>query len=203
MGTEERSRCLIFTYGTLKRGFPNHGLIEDLMPTGDAIFLGSYQTVERYPLVCGPFRVPFLINLRGHGDRVWGELYAVTGKGLERMDELEGTNRGHYERLPVEIVQADEAAHGNEKKVAEVVRAEAYYAHRSYGEELWRRNGERGFCRYSEEEACGDIVHEQITNGFLILVLLPTKNLDFFLGSLVANFSADESMSGNSWIESS
>ncbi|XP_043696259.1 putative gamma-glutamylcyclotransferase At3g02910 [Telopea speciosissima] len=155
MGSEEKNRSLIFTYGTLKRGFPNHRLIEGLMPTGDAIFLGIYRTVERYPLVCGPFRVPFLINLSGHGDRVWGELYAMTGKGLERMDELEGTTRGHYERLPMVVVPADEAAHGNETRIAPVVRAEAYYAHRSYGEELWRSNGERGFCKYSEDETSG------------------------------------------------
>ncbi|XP_042504925.1 putative gamma-glutamylcyclotransferase At3g02910 [Macadamia integrifolia] len=154
MGTEEKNRSLIFTYGTLKRGFPNHGLIEDLIPTGDAIFLGIYRTVERYPLVCGPFRVPFLINLRGHGDRVWGELYAVTGKGLDRMDELEGTTHGHYERLPVMVIPADEA---NEKRIAAVVGAEAYYAHQNYGEELWRSNGERGFCEYSEEETNGEL----------------------------------------------
>ncbi|KAJ4958525.1 hypothetical protein NE237_025636 [Protea cynaroides] len=156
MGPVQKNRTLIFTYGTLKRGFPNHGLIEDLMLTGDAIFLGVYRTVERFPLVCGPFHVPFLINLLGHGDRVWGELYDVTAKGLERMDELEGTSLGHYERLPIEIFPAEEPAdHGIEKRIAAAVGVEAYYAHRSYGEELWRSNGEKGFCRYSEKEASG------------------------------------------------
>ncbi|XP_042476746.1 putative gamma-glutamylcyclotransferase At3g02910 [Macadamia integrifolia] len=158
MGAEEKNRTLIFTYGTLKRGFPNHGLIEDLIPTGDAIFLGVYRTVERYPLVCGPFRVPFLINLSGHGDRVRGELYAVTAKGLERMDELEGISRGHYERLPIEISPDEEAAaNGTDKRIAVTGGVEAYYAHRSYGEELWRSNGEKGFCRYSEKVASGYI----------------------------------------------
>ncbi|XP_043716668.1 putative gamma-glutamylcyclotransferase At3g02910 [Telopea speciosissima] len=158
MSCEQQNRKLIFTYGTLKRGFPNHGLIEALMPTGDAIFLGVYRTVERFPLVCGPYRVPFLINLSGHGDQIWGELYEVTAKGLERMDELEGISLGHYERLPIEIFPAEETADdGIEKRVAVTGGVEAYYAHRSYGEELWRSNGKKGFCRYSEKEASGYI----------------------------------------------
>ena len=34
------------------------------------MFKGSYQTVEKYPLVCGPYRVPFLLNMPGSGHRV-------------------------------------------------------------------------------------------------------------------------------------
>ncbi|TYI16521.1 hypothetical protein ES332_A08G261000v1 [Gossypium tomentosum] len=109
----ENSSCtsLIFTYGTLKRGFSNHVLLQDLMRTGDAVFKGSYQTVEKYPLVCGPYRVPFLLNLPGSGHRVTGELYAVSSRGLARVDELEGTSRGHYERLPILLIPA---GYGNE-----------------------------------------------------------------------------------------
>ena len=34
---------LIFTYGTLKKGFSNHVLIQDLIKTGDAVFNGIYR----------------------------------------------------------------------------------------------------------------------------------------------------------------
>jgi gamma-glutamylaminecyclotransferase len=34
---------LIFTYGTLKRGFSNHVLMQDLIKTGDAVFNGIYK----------------------------------------------------------------------------------------------------------------------------------------------------------------
>ncbi|XP_077235093.1 AIG2-like (avirulence induced gene) family protein [Tasmannia lanceolata] len=146
MGVEDR-KSVIFTYGTLKHGFSNHSLIQEMVRTGDAVYLGVYRTVEKYPMVCGPYRVPFLLNLPGSGERVWGELYEVSVYGVGRMDELEGTSRGHYERLPVEVVR------GVENTV--VVGAEAYYGHRSYAEELWKRNGEKGFSVYSEKEAKG------------------------------------------------
>ncbi|KAA8533451.1 hypothetical protein F0562_031115 [Nyssa sinensis] len=59
------------------------------------------------------------------------------------MDELEGTSRGHYERLPVKVQCKGDGA---------VISAEAYYAHGSYAEGLWRRNGETGLSSYSEKE---------------------------------------------------
>ncbi|GMI88762.1 hypothetical protein like AT3G02910 [Hibiscus trionum] len=149
MGFESNSRtALIFTYGTLKQGFSNHVLLQDLMRTGDAVFKGSYQTVEKYPLVCGPYRVPFLLNMPGSGHRVTGELYAVSARGLSRVDELEGTSKGHYERRPILLIPA---GNGNEEEVA----AEAYYAHKSFEEEMWTKNGRKGFRTYSEKEAKG------------------------------------------------
>ncbi|KAJ0079001.1 hypothetical protein Patl1_23713 [Pistacia atlantica] len=138
----------IFTYGTLKRSFSNHTLIQDLMRTGDAVFKGTYTTVDSFPLVCGPYKVPFLLNFPGSGLRVTGELYGVSAYGLARMDELEGTTRGHYQRLPI---QGDKE---NEEGV-KITCAEAYFADKSYDKELWRRNGKKGFGVYSEKEAKG------------------------------------------------
>ncbi|PIA39972.1 hypothetical protein AQUCO_02600429v1 [Aquilegia coerulea] len=151
MGIEEEGeeRAVIFTYGTLKHGFSNHVLMQDLISTNDAVYLGVYRTVEKYPLVCGPYRVPFLLNFPGVGDRIWGELYAVSRIGLDRMDELEGITRNHYERLPVEVVRGTENV--------KVMKAEAYYGHRSFAEEMWKKNGEKGFCEYNQEEAKGYI----------------------------------------------
>ncbi|XP_009769628.1 putative gamma-glutamylcyclotransferase At3g02910 [Nicotiana tabacum] len=149
MGAEEaEKKTIIFTYGTLKRGFSNHVLLQDMIAAGDASFLGVYQTADRLPLVCGPYRVPFLLNFPGSGERVWGELYAVSARGLVRMDELEGITRAHYERLPIKVQQQAQAQ-------PEVTTAEAYYAHRNYAEALWKRNGEKGYSCYSEKEAKG------------------------------------------------
>lgn len=97
--------------------------------------------MEPFPLVIGPYGIPFLINLLGSGYRVPGELYAVSDRGLARLDELEGIERGHYERLPVNVVSGD----------GQVVAVEGYFAHRSFGEELWRKNGEQGLREFSKE----------------------------------------------------
>ncbi|KAL8050609.1 hypothetical protein ABFX02_06G091600 [Erythranthe guttata] len=143
MGVPAAKPALIFTYGTLKQGFSNHALLQDMMATGDATFLGCCRTRRSLPLVCGPYRVPFLLNLPGRGDRVSGEIYAVSAAALARMDELEGVTRGHYERLPIEIEERPEEA------------VEAYYAHGSYAEALWRRSGEEGYSCYTEKVAKG------------------------------------------------
>ncbi|KAG6490066.1 putative gamma-glutamylcyclotransferase At3g02910 [Zingiber officinale] len=140
----------VFTYGTLKRGFSNHSLIQELVCAGDASFVGEARTTCRLPLVCGPYRVPFLLNFPGAGEHVAGELYAVSPRGIARMDELEGTRRGHYERLPISVALL---GHPVSPKVE--VAAEAYYAHPSYAGELWRRSEERGYAGYSEKEAMG------------------------------------------------
>jgi gamma-glutamylaminecyclotransferase len=143
----EAKRTLVFTYGTLKRGFSNHALLQDLSHTGDATFINTAATAAPLPLVCGPYRVPFLLNLPGSGQRVKGEVYSVTAQGLARLDELEGVSRGHYERLPVEVVLAEDGA--------EVEGAVAYYAHRGYAAELWARSGRRGHAEYSPAVAAG------------------------------------------------
>ncbi|XP_059304333.1 putative gamma-glutamylcyclotransferase At3g02910 [Lycium ferocissimum] len=153
MGAEGAEKStIIFTYGTLKRGFSNHVLLQDMISNGDASFLGVYQTVDKLPLVCGPYRVPFLLNFPGSGERVWGELYAVSARGLIRMDELEGITKAHYERLPIKVRP--------EAQPDEVV-AEAYYAHRNYAEAMWKRNGEKGYSVYSEKEAKGYVKRKE------------------------------------------
>ncbi|CAN1255680.1 Putative gamma-glutamylcyclotransferase At3g02910 [Linum perenne] len=149
--------AVIFTYGTLKKGFSNHKLLQDLMQTGDAFFLRrDCRTVDAYPLVCGPYRVPFLLNLPGAAgsNRVSGELYAVSARGLERLDELEGTVTGHYERLPIEV---EPPADGGveEETIDSGGGVEAYFAGRSYAAEMWKRCGKIGYSVYGEEESKG------------------------------------------------
>ncbi|GMI94245.1 hypothetical protein like AT3G02910 [Hibiscus trionum] len=156
MGFENNScTTLIFTYGTLKQGFSNHVLLQDLIRTGDAVFKGSYQTVEKYPLVCGPYRVPFLLHIPGSGHRVTGELYAVSARGLSRVDELEGTSKGHYERRPILLMRAGSGNREEEEEEVPTCAAEAYYAHKNFEKEMWMKNGRKGFSVYSEKESKG------------------------------------------------
>ncbi|KAL6979876.1 hypothetical protein U1Q18_021532 [Sarracenia purpurea var. burkii] len=150
-----RSQTLIFSYGTLKRGFANHGLMQGLISSNDAVYVGDYHTVHELPLVCGPAGVPFLLNLPGSGSgshRVHGELYAVSDRGLVLIDELEGISLGHYERLPIQLL-AERNLDGDCGGGETVVVAEAYFAHRSFAEEMWRKNGKVGFGVYTENEA--------------------------------------------------
>lgn len=181
MASSESAWSLVFTYGTLKRGFSNHVLMEDLIRSGDASYVGVYRTRERFPLVCGPYRVPFLLNFPGRGQRVYGEVYAVTPRGIARMDELEGTARGHYERLPlrggirtVNNNDDDDCSGGDEEEIAFAAYGnrspvQAYFGHRSYAEDLWLRNGEHGFHVYSAKEARGYVRRKDRPQGTTFL----------------------------------
>ncbi|WCJ19204.1 AIG2-like (avirulence induced gene) family protein [Euphorbia peplus] len=131
---------LIFSYGTLKRDFPNYPLILQ----NDATFIGTYITRQPYPLVIGPHGIPFLINLPdvAGAHRVKGELYSVSATGIIRLDDLEGTTTGHYQRLPI-LIQPEGGG-------GEEITAEAYYAHTSFGERMWDKRGKAGLSEYSE-----------------------------------------------------
>ncbi|KAL2329267.1 hypothetical protein Fmac_022694 [Flemingia macrophylla] len=175
--------ALIFTYGTLKRGFSNHNLLQDLIRAGDASFVGTYRTAARYPLVCGPYRVPFLINLHGSGRRVRGELYSVSTRGLARLDELEGTSRAHYERLPIKVVPAadrDDDDDGDEEEAAaeRLTCAEAYFAHRNYAVEMWKKNGKEGLRCYTPKEVVGYVKRKDRPQHLTFL-----DHIRFFLSS--------------------
>jgi len=52
----------------------------------------------------------------------------VSRQGLSRLDELEGTSRDHYERLPIRVEPIDRGD--------VVFGVEMYYGHRSYGLKL-------------------------------------------------------------------
>ena len=79
------NRFLIFVYGTLKKGFPNHDRY-----MRQARLIGTYRTRDRYRLVLnGERHSPCMMAGAGFGRQVIGELYAVDQAGLEQMDRLE------------------------------------------------------------------------------------------------------------------
>lgn len=128
---------LIFVYGTLKRNHPNHLLLEDLISSNDAVYIGQRTTWLQYPLVTGLYGIPYLINKSG----------SVSKRGLVRLDELEGIKVKHYERLPIEVIEEEEESNG-------VVLAEAYFAHCRFGERLWEKKGKcGGMCEFGENDS--------------------------------------------------
>ena len=83
---------LVFVYGTLKRGFANHRLLEKAHFLGEAylprtkmINLGAYPAV-----------------IAGGTKEVMGEMYQVDDETLIRLDRLEG-HPSFYERRQVKV----------------------------------------------------------------------------------------------------
>ena len=88
---------LVFVYGTLKSGFPNHAHF-----LSDARHMGDFQTVKPYPLVLiGNRCSPCLIDRPGAGKAVEGEVYAVDPPTLAALDRLERTALadGYHRRM--------------------------------------------------------------------------------------------------------
>ena len=85
---------LVFTYGTLKRGYGNHRLLDG------ARFVSLAMTLRPFHVEC----VGFPIAYKSGPDmlRVIGEVYEVTDEQLARLDRLEGTPT-HYQRERVRV----------------------------------------------------------------------------------------------------
>ena len=89
---------LVFVYGSLKRGYRLHHLLQDQK------FLGPASTITRYRLFdAGEY--PGLVEVStdniGQGVSVRGELYRVDDECLRRLDEAEGVDEGLYYRRPI------------------------------------------------------------------------------------------------------
>lgn len=93
MSASPLSHPLVFVYGTLKRGFHNHGLMRQI----GAQFVCPGTTVEEFPLVV--HGLPYLLDLPGEGYRVDGEIYRVTDDGFALLDRLEQHPRWYRRRV--------------------------------------------------------------------------------------------------------
>ncbi len=90
----------VFIYGTLKRGYRNH---KNYLQSEK--YLGEYRTVDCYPLViANEWFAPVLLQEKGIGYQVVGELYSVDDIKLTELDKLERTHhiRG-YKRILIAI----------------------------------------------------------------------------------------------------
>ena len=90
---------LIFTYGTLKQGYPNFHVNRGVR------VLGVFVTVQAYPLwILGATHLPWLVQQPGAGHPVAGELYRVDDAGLAAMDVLEQIDEPDwYERVRINV----------------------------------------------------------------------------------------------------
>jgi len=88
-GRADDSAALVFVYGTLRRGQPNHAQLRGCASQGEAELSG----LALYDL--GPF--PMAVPADGPTDRLQGELYQVNAEQLARLDRFEGAPR-LYER---------------------------------------------------------------------------------------------------------
>lgn len=80
---------LIFVYGTLKRGEPNHYVLNKV-DNGSAEFVCSGKTATQFPLIVGTkYNIPFLLNVPETGHRINGEIYSVDEKMLNSLDDFE------------------------------------------------------------------------------------------------------------------
>ncbi|GHC17212.1 gamma-glutamylcyclotransferase family protein [Aidingimonas halophila] len=79
---------LMFIYGTLKRGFPNHSPYMNR-----AEFVDVAKTCNAFPLkLHGGRYTPVMIDNRGKGHRVHGELFRVDTATLRELDRFEGVH---------------------------------------------------------------------------------------------------------------
>ncbi|MDR3557263.1 MAG: gamma-glutamylcyclotransferase [Syntrophobacteraceae bacterium] len=87
----------MFVYGTLRRGFENHFLLDG------AIFLGPARTRGKYALFSE--NIPYVSKTK-EISTVAGEVYRVDSPTLERIDLLEG-HPNWYVREMIEVVLQD------------------------------------------------------------------------------------------------
>src|SRR3954469_2278028 len=96
----QADHVLVFVFGTLKEGFPNHAVNRgERMP-------GTFVTREPYPLyLVGDRHSPWMIDTPGEGHRVAGQVFRVDAVTLSAMDRLERVGeRGGYRRKLIEVV---------------------------------------------------------------------------------------------------
>nr|XP_002737109.1 PREDICTED: putative gamma-glutamylcyclotransferase CG2811-like [Saccoglossus kowalevskii] len=80
----------VFVYGTLKRDKPNHFLMSN-PENGKSQYIGEARSVDRWPLVIAtPFNIPFVLDKKGHGHIIQGELFDIDDEMLKSCDKLEG-----------------------------------------------------------------------------------------------------------------
>ena len=88
------TKTVLFVYGTLKRKFHNHYLLES------SKYLGNGHTKSKYALY--ESSIPFVIKDE-HVSVIYGELYEINNETLKRLDRLEG-HPNWYCREQVEII---------------------------------------------------------------------------------------------------
>lgn len=91
----------LFVYGSLRRGFPNHFLLEK------SIYIGTYITVDKYHMIGQVSKsFPYVVEEKEFettaSTSIIGELYDIEADVLKDLDELEG-HPDFYTRRTVQV----------------------------------------------------------------------------------------------------
>jgi gamma-glutamylcyclotransferase (GGCT)/AIG2-like uncharacterized protein YtfP len=92
------AKMYLFVYGSLRRGFPNHFLLEK------SIYIGTYSTVDKYYMIGQVSKsFPYVLaetEFEGQPSaHIIGELYDIDADVLKNLDDLEGHPDFYTRRL--------------------------------------------------------------------------------------------------------
>lgn len=87
----------IAVYGTLKKGFHNHYLLEN------SKFITKAKSVDKLPMIQG-WGFPYAFEALGVGHNIKVEIYEVDNQTLKDLDCLEGVSSGHYYRREISFL---------------------------------------------------------------------------------------------------
>lgn len=94
---KNNAKSLVFVYGTLKRGKPNHGII-DCMSVNNFVsngyINGTLYETSYFPILA--------IDQRPEG-KIYGELWEVCADTEIRIDNLEGIGTGFYQKGVIDV----------------------------------------------------------------------------------------------------
>ncbi|CAG2165497.1 unnamed protein product, partial [Oppiella nova] len=103
------SRHLVFFYGTLKKGQPNHHFMADDMKNGRCEYVCSGQTVDKWPMVIATrYNIPCLLFKKGQGKQIYGEIYSMDTTLLNWLDFKESQVL-IYKRVEIPVQLPDES----------------------------------------------------------------------------------------------
>lgn len=141
---------LLFVYGTLKRGQPNHNVMTD-SGNGMATFVCCCQTVDKYPLVIATAaNIPFLlVQKKGEGHNILGEVWEVDTKMRDTLDYFEGYP-GYYDRVKIDVVKEGTAKHSEDHSNLKKLLTCWVYAIRCYSDEMLQRKHYADYDSYGE-----------------------------------------------------
>jgi len=87
----------IFVYGSLKRRKKLHSFLKE------AKFLGEAITCNKYPMILSKSKwYPYLIEKKGIGYNIKGEVYEISHSILKKLDRIEETPFYYYrKKIPI------------------------------------------------------------------------------------------------------
>ncbi|CAK9304841.1 unnamed protein product [Gordionus sp. m RMFG-2023] len=96
----------IFVYGTLKSNEPNNYRLFDTN-NGIAQLHFNSKTRDKWPLIIATnYNIPFLLNQKGIGEYIDGEIYLVDDQMMSYLDKFEHIPHD-YERLQIDVISPD------------------------------------------------------------------------------------------------